>query len=107
MERRATYRLRHTKRTTKIAVGVGLGVICALEIAAIAHYLAGAASDPTLQVPNVSVRRAVQVGTNPAEEIKRQEIQRAAPQQLAGEQRPEQQPPVKESMRAPPRAAGE
>jgi hypothetical protein len=55
-----------------------------------------------MQVPNVSVRRAVQVGTNPAEEIKRQEIQRAAPQQLAGEQRPEQQPPVKESMRAPP-----
>ena len=102
MERRFTFRPRHIKRSTKIAVGVGIGVVCALEIAAIAHYIARAASEPPMQVPNVSVRRAVQASANPAQEIKRQEIQRTAPQQLAREQRPEQQPAVKEAMRAPP-----
>jgi uncharacterized protein (DUF39 family) len=102
MERRATYRAGRIKLTTKIALSVGIGVIVALEIAAIAHYLARPESELTLKVPNVSVRGTDRASANPAGQIKRQEVQRAAPQQLAREQQPEQQPVAKEAMRAVP-----
>lgn len=100
MERRTTYGPRHIKLSTMIAAGVSIGVTCVLGIAAIAHYRTQAASEPTMQVTNISVRRVNEASANSAEEIKRQEIQRAAREQLAREQRAEQQRAVKEAMRA-------